>query len=604
MADVNISSSSAPQTSAPASRAVPSYKLRTMANDVEALKRGVVPKAFAILEKTATVLPPARSKSATPPSVFPADKSSPLKNNPSKISTEVKLNALPTPALNNASASIPISAKPKPVFPTTILTPQHQSNQSFNIGVQPKPILPPAHLPVVPTPMPAPAPTPPISFKVSEPFSTKEPFSAPIGKPFQAAPPLSAPSIQPSKPLAMSAPSSLPVRPLTSPPVARPIIPPLPPIKPLMPLRPPITPPAPMTPPPPLASARSFSPPAPPQAPPLPINSPPPSRAMPPRLPPIPSASTLLPAIPPLPPIPTLPPLPKPQETFKPKKSKIIILALLAFIVLVFIIGEIWWFFLREKPQTAPATGTNELLPEPSSENMNNLLPPPPESGAPSTNLAPEESTMTEAIALPDLLKFDRSEIITVDSIDAVAIAKALSNLSSINLKEDELVKITLQSISTPVAMVEFSDLASALKLKLPSAVKEILNSGDVNLFVFGANAFDKDICRSNKNNTPSCFGPRLGLVFKPSQSVGLDLALKSWEKTLVNDLKALILAKIGSPATTVFQSGTYNNQSLRYKNLPLNTITIDYALAGDLFVLTTSKSSMLRAIDALPTTE
>lgn len=559
MADVNISSSSAP-ISASTQKAAPAYKLRTMASDIEALKKGVIPKAFAVLEKTAVAAPPVSLAPAVMhPPVSSPDESSQLNN--------------------NAAASIPVSAKIKPAFPTKVLPPQIQSAQTFNANIQPKPVLPPVSLPIssTPTPSPAPAPRPPIVFKTPEPLSIKEPFSAPIGKPFQTAPSFKAPPAQQPKPLSMSVPPPLPARPF--PPQGLPSLPsaaaPLPPTRP-MPLRPLTLPPPPFPPARPLMPASSF---------PLPESAAP---------------SAIFPSIESLPPIPSLPPLPLASEIIKPRKSKIMILAFLALVVLVFIGGEIWWFFLREKPQTAPAAGTNELLPEPSLENMNNLLPPPPESVTPSTNLAPEESAPTEITALPDLLAFDRAEIITIDSVDTAGIARALGNLSSLGLKEDELVKIILQSTSTPAAKVEFNDLVGALKLKLPPVVNEMLNSGDFNLFVFGANAFDQDICRHNKNNTASCFGPRLGLVFKLSQSTGLASALKSWEKTMVSDLKALILAKIGSPATAVFQNGTYNNQILRYKNLPLNTITIDYALAGDLFILTTSKSSMLRAIDAL----
>lgn len=563
MADVNISSSSTPPTSASTQKAAPAYKLRTMASDIEALKKGVIPKAFAVLEKTAAAAPPVSLAPAVmrPPVSFP-DKSSQLNN--------------------NAAASIPVAAKSKPAFPTKVLTPQIQSVQTFNSNVQPKPVLPPVSLPIsstpTPTPSPAPRPMQPIVFKTPEHPSIKEPFSAPIGKPFQTAPSFKAPPAQQPKPLSMSAPPPLPARPF--PPQGLPSIPsaaaPLPPSRP-MPLRPLTPPPPPFPPARPLTPSSSF---------PLPESAAP---------------SAIFPSIESLPPIPSLPPLPLAPEIIKPRKSKIMILAFLALVVLVFIGGEIWWFFLREKPQIAPAAGTNELLPEPSLENMNNLLPPPPESVTPATNPELEVSGTAEAAASPDLLEFDRSEIITIDSIDSVAIAKALSDLRSLGLKEDELIKIILQSTSTPAAKVEFNDLVGALKLKLPPVVNKMLNSGDFNLFVFGANTFDQDICRHNKNNTASCFGPRLGLVFKPSQSTGLASALKSWEKTMVSDLKALILAKIGSPATAVFQTGTYNNQSLRYKNMPLNTITIDYVLRGDLFVITTSKSSMLRAIDALP---
>ncbi|MBI4118993.1 MAG: hypothetical protein HY452_01900, partial [Parcubacteria group bacterium] len=115
---------------------------------------------------------------------------------------------------------------------------------------------------------------------------------------------------------------------------------------------------------------------------------------------------------------------------------------------------------------------------------------------------------------------------------------------------------------------------------------------------------FDQNECARAKNQPPSCYGPRLGLALKTANPVQLATAFRTWEKTMTTDLKALVLSKIGNAAMPGFQTGNYQSQIIHYKNLPLNTVTVEYVLAGDVLIITTSKSSMLKALDALATTE
>lgn len=351
-------------------------------------------------------------------------------------------------------------------------------------------------------------------------------------------------------------------------------------------------PPRPMSPPPPLPPLPSL--PSRPSLPPLP-----PRRAIPPS--PITGQAPMnLPSanFPSTPTPPTLPPLPVISGSRTKKKGLVILLASAA-VVVIFIIGEIWWFFL--KPAAAPPTPVNET---------NNILPPPQEL---QPLLPPQEtSPVQETLTLPEaLLSYDRVEIINIGSITPAEIAAAINDFDTTTVGVDELVRLVIKTESADNSldqnqppsntMVALTDIAAGLKLKIPAAVKnELLD--DYDLFIYGSSEFDKEICRKNKNTASSCSGPRLGLVLKTNGGTKINSAAKIWEKTMASDLKNLILAKTTSSGQ--FQTGTYQGQTIRYKNLPISAIAVEYSLVNDILIIGTSKSSTLKAIDATGASE
>ncbi|MBI2466103.1 MAG: hypothetical protein HYV66_02665, partial [Candidatus Sungbacteria bacterium] len=199
---------------------------------------------------------------------------------------------------------------------------------------------------------------------------------------------------------------------------------------------------------------------------------------------------------------------------------------------------------------------------------------------------------------LPTLLTYDRIETIESPIRD---------NIDYLNINPDEIVGLTVKKLdvleSTVSEPYSFTDLTQDLGLKIPLSISRELDD-KFDLFIFGGNTFDQNECARAKNQPPSCYGPRLGLALKTANPVQLATAFRTWEKTMTTDLKALVLSKIGNAAMPGFQTGNYQSQIIHYKNLPLNTVTVEYVLAGDVLIITTSKSSMLKALDALATTE
>ncbi|MAF20380.1 MAG: hypothetical protein CMI55_01720 [Parcubacteria group bacterium] len=95
--------------------------------------------------------------------------------------------------------------------------------------------------------------------------------------------------------------------------------------------------------------------------------------------------------------------------------------------------------------------------------------------------------------------------------------------------------------------------------------------------------------------------GNHLGLVLELQQGVDLIEDLKIWEDTIKYDLEPLFLEEqIPASLTEEFQDNAYRNIAIRYMNFPGPDLSIDYALAANKLVITTSRESMYAAIDVL----
>ncbi len=533
----------------------PAYKIRTMAGDIEALKKGTSPVGISVAFEPIKQSAPEIGKIEIKKPAFP-----------SRPSLQTQLSPEP-PAGEPRSLGGPLAQKIPALPPLEPLRPQ---------------ITPPSRLPMFSPPIPSPTMPMPTPMPQKEIFNITAPAPKKIEPP---SPQNNMPQAGEPSPRSLGEagrslsgpPATLPTLPRPTPPPPLPPLPPLPP-RPAMPMPfRPITPPpsgGPPTPEPfrtaPPARETPFSFPT---AQPRPLSTPPPITAG---------------------GVPQLPPLPSLKNSSRSSgNKKLIILGGLAVLVLIFIIGEIWWFFLKPGPPAPSPANQAEILPPP--QELQPLLPP---EGSISTTLL--EKNLPEG-----LLSYDRVEIINVDSLTPEDIAMAISGFDKTSVGEEEIVRLVIKSngaIDTGAEtdnLAVFDDVVGGLKIKIPTSVKKELLE-DFDLFIFGSSPFDEQTCRASKNSAPSCFGPRLGLVLKTIDSQAIVSAVKLWEKTMAADLKSLVLAKT-SGGTPTFQTGTYKGAAIRYKNLPITAITIEYAVVGDRLIISTSKTSILKAIDALP---
>lgn len=98
----------------------------------------------------------------------------------------------------------------------------------------------------------------------------------------------------------------------------------------------------------------------------------------------------------------------------------------------------------------------------------------------------------------------------------------------------------------------------------------------------------------------------RFGLIATLKDGVkvaDVNKILKNLEPTMPEELKDLILFTSSSteiPESPKFTGNTYKDIGIRYVNFPYSTLTLDYAITNNYFVLTTSKEAMYAVIDRL----
>lgn len=327
----------------------------------------------------------------------------------------------------------------------------------------------------------------------------------------------------------------------------------------------------------------------PPNLPTTPIPQAPPPRPIvpvPPPMPKIPSVPTppQIPQAQKLPSIPKISPLPviKQPELPKAKSGKggrFFAILIVSILIIGFIAGEIWYFFLREETST-----TNQ--------NITEVLPPPQNVEPFSEETEIPETIVTEEPEIPSpILSYSRSETIDLET---------LSSISSY-AGTDELVRIAVKSINEE-GINEYSDIvtiANQLNIKIPNDVSKEF-SGNFDVFLFGGNSIDKETCENANIKSSTCYGPRLGMAIKVADPEKVKSFLKTWEKTMVTDLKQMILSEYGKQASYSFLTNNYQGQTIRYINIPINTITIEYSLVNDVLIISTSKSSIYKAIDSV----
>lgn len=95
--------------------------------------------------------------------------------------------------------------------------------------------------------------------------------------------------------------------------------------------------------------------------------------------------------------------------------------------------------------------------------------------------------------------------------------------------------------------------------------------------------------------------GNRLGIISKINNSELVKEQLESWEETMIQDLTPVFLNEdVGESIEGDFQDGLYQEINIRYQNFSNSSFALDYAIAKDYLIITTSKDSTYAVIDKL----
>lgn len=267
-------------------------------------------------------------------------------------------------------------------------------------------------------------------------------------------------------------------------------------------------------------------------------------------------------------------------------RKRTLFLGLGALLIIVLIGFEVWWFFVRPDGEESVTRPTGSTLPSP-------------EETLPTELDDPGEPTVASPTIAQPFLAFADTQTISLNAPERATIVAALNQSVAAQRQHEALVRLVFLVTEGNVQReLTWNELAAALELTVPATVSAQLTP-TYNIFLLPTTVYDTAQCNEAGVERPDCAGPRLGIALAATNSAALSSSLGQWEATMVRDLRNLIVAEV-TGETRPFLDATYNAVPVRYRNLPLPTVTIDYALTNNLLIITTSKSSMFAAIDAL----
>lgn len=298
---------------------------------------------------------------------------------------------------------------------------------------------------------------------------------------------------------------------------------------------------------------------------------------------------------PPIPIKPDIKPVIEKSEVPTPpvKKSKKGLFIVLAIVVALLAAGGgfvYWWNFMRQPATHLECQNFQCVSVEGEGENLcqtdDDCLPPEPEMPV-------------------SLISVSGTEV--VEFVDGQELAEFLNNLNAVinkQTEQDSLRRILIKKVSTDkreyASLTDLSDMISNIRFSIPLALKSSFGE-NYTLFVYTPGTEEYDICQSAGLSGSSCFGPRLGLVIELSDKTEATSELVKWEETILDDLKPLILAETTGEAE--FQSSTIEDLKgasfVRYANLPISSISIDYGIKDNLLIIGTSKNSFFKALNS-----
>jgi predicted nucleic acid-binding Zn ribbon protein len=183
-------------------------------------------------------------------------------------------------------------------------------------------------------------------------------------------------------------------------------------------------------------------------------------------------------------------------------------------------------------------------------------------------------------ISIPSsLIPADETKILKIDN--NVSLDDLLRDESMLNQQPGTIKRIV--PVKNEKDILPLSELLKELEIAVYPYVLSELND-NYNLIIYSQG--------TEKN---------IGLIIQTNNPNNVKEQAKYWEVTMVDDLKNLFLfKKPGDPTTKSFKENLYNDVTIHYINFPSPDLTIDYAISGNLFILSTSRESMYSIIDRL----
>lgn len=217
-------------------------------------------------------------------------------------------------------------------------------------------------------------------------------------------------------------------------------------------------------------------------------------------------------------------------------------------------------------------------------------------------SLVPVETCQPiELIAPVSLLPFISEERIIISQKSRSEIVSKLDLINTSNYKAPYMIRILIEYNPDKCngSWLSAREFFEAFGAKAPENFFANLKENYTLAYYLPDNE-EKSACVAANNASLFCYGPRLVMVFSVNDSSLSQTVMNEWETTFFEDFKPFIL---GEPKeeTLAFQGFTYKDKvPMRFKNVPLSTIALNYGVYKNLLIMGTSKNSLIRAIDLI----
>jgi len=255
-----------------------------------------------------------------------------------------------------------------------------------------------------------------------------------------------------------------------------------------------------------------------------------------------------------------------------------------------FIIGELFYIIIpggdEDEVMIAPTQEVTTPEPEPDLDIINVVLEPP------------------TPFIIPDF-----AQEIGVSSFSADVLRSVLNDLASNTYPANSITYIPIRLSSPEESQyLDAQQFFSQLEITRPENFNNVLDTG-IMLFMYGSGEEEQGTCQANSITTVSCFGPRLGIALKAQSGLqgALPALVERWKQLIDANMASLILSEVASPNDPiVFNAAQFqppNNQpsiTVSYANMPISTMSVNFAVVQDLIVIGTSKNTSYAALNRI----
>jgi hypothetical protein len=252
--------------------------------------------------------------------------------------------------------------------------------------------------------------------------------------------------------------------------------------------------------------------------------------------------------------------LPKKPSLFQ----KVAVRLVITFLILVIVGTAIFWYwYLREEPL-------------------------PPEKIAPPVEEAPppveEEPLPIKGVSLGiQASLISTKETKTLETVNLTELPAILNQFLEEDIEEGVFNQILIKNLEND-QWLSFKELLNSFQIEAPEGFYQSLGE-NFTFFVYS----------QEKNK-------RLGFIIEIEDKESLKTLLKSWERTMEQDLEDffILLGKEGPALISSFRDANYEGTVFRYQTFSKEDLGACHSISEDLFIFTSSYKSMTKVIDKL----